>query len=60
MLKKKEEEEGIEITGLILLGASNPDLNQTEECLDLLLLFTLTFLPDSLGTTNRPYLVGAQ
>lgn len=45
--------EGREIIALTPLGALNPDVNQKEECLDRGLLCILTFLPDSLGTTNQ-------
>lgn len=51
--------EGVERTALAPLDSLNPDLKQKEECLDLTLLFILTFLLDSLGTTNF-YLAGAQ
>lgn len=50
---------GIEIAALTPLASLNPDLKQKEERLDLTLLFILTLLLDSLGTTNF-YLVGAQ
>lgn len=48
-----QHKDGIEITALTLLDALNSDLNQKEECLDLILLFILTFLPDNLGKTNK-------
>lgn len=51
--------EGIEVTALTPLDALNRDLNEKEDCLDLILLFILTFLFDDLGTMKF-YLVGAQ